>query len=370
MTLYKTAAAALTALIALAGAASAQGTPWTYQATVYLFGAESEVGLDSPLGSIDGTLSFSDALENLDFAFMGAFVASNGRWSILGDYNYTNLSFGNETPGDAFSSLDTAVKTQFLSGYVAYRVHETDAFFVDLGGGLRWFSTETTFDLAPGTQPGATQVVDKSWTDPLITMADDTKLLAVLIDADNTSPQWAEAIFEEIASLGEASVRRIYGDFSSNYLKGWADKLATLALVPHQQFANTTGKNSSDIALVIDAMDILHSGRFDGFVLISSDSDFTRLASRIREQGVDVYGIGQQKTPAAFRNACKRFIYVENLARTWSNLRPVRRMAAASFMISPLAGTPKTTRKPGLRTTVTWRNPQGGPGLARRGDTG
>ncbi len=144
-------------------------------------------------------------------------------------------------------------------------------------------------------------------------MPDDTKLLAVLIDADNTSPQWAEAIFEEIASLGEASVRRIYGDFSSNYLKGWADKLASLAIVPHQQFANTTGKNSSDIALVIDAMDILHTGRFDGFVLISSDSDFTRLASRIREQGVDVYGIGQQKTPAAFRNACKRFIYIENL---------------------------------------------------------
>ncbi len=144
-------------------------------------------------------------------------------------------------------------------------------------------------------------------------MATDTKLLAVLIDADNTSPQWAEAIFEEIASLGEASVRRIYGDFSSNYLKGWSEKLASLALVPHQQFANTTGKNSSDIALVIDAMDILHTGRFDGFVLISSDSDFTRLASRIREQGVDVYGIGQQKTPAAFRNACKRFIYVENL---------------------------------------------------------
>lgn len=144
-------------------------------------------------------------------------------------------------------------------------------------------------------------------------MPNDTKLLAVLIDADNTSPQWAEAIFEEIASLGEASVRRIYGDFSSNYLRGWSEKLASLALVPHQQFANTTGKNSSDIALVIDAMDILHTGRFDGFVLISSDSDFTRLASRVREQGLDVYGIGQRKTPAAFRNACKRFIYVENL---------------------------------------------------------
>ena len=138
-------------------------------------------------------------------------------------------------------------------------------------------------------------------------------LLAVLIDADNTSAAWAEAVFEEIASLGEASVRRIYGDFTNPHLKGWQSKLAHLALVPHHSPANTIGKNSSDIALVIDAMDILHSGRFDGFVLISSDSDFTRLASRIREQGLDVYGIGQQKTPEAFRKACKRFIYVENL---------------------------------------------------------
>ncbi|MFD1914274.1 NYN domain-containing protein [Halodurantibacterium flavum] len=138
-------------------------------------------------------------------------------------------------------------------------------------------------------------------------------LLAVLIDADNSSPQWAEAIFEEIAALGEASVRRIYGDFSRPQMKGWNDRLSALALVPHHQPANTVGKNASDIALVIDAMDILHSGRFDGFVLVSSDSDFTRLASRIREQGLDVYGIGQRKTPEAFRKACKRFIFVENL---------------------------------------------------------
>lgn len=138
-------------------------------------------------------------------------------------------------------------------------------------------------------------------------------LLAVLIDADNSSPKWVEAIFEEIAGLGEASVRRIYGDFSRAQMSGWQEKLPTLALVPHHQPANTVGKNSSDIALVIDAMDLLHTGRFDGFVLISSDSDFTRLASRIREQGLDVYGIGQQKTPEAFRKACKRFIFVENI---------------------------------------------------------
>jgi len=138
-------------------------------------------------------------------------------------------------------------------------------------------------------------------------------LLAVLIDADNSSPRWAEAIFDEIASLGEASVRRIYGDFSRQQMSGWQERLPGLALVPFHQPANTVGKNSSDIALVIDAMDLLHSGRFDGFVLVSSDSDFTRLASRIREQGLDVYGIGQQKTPEAFRKACKRFIFVENL---------------------------------------------------------
>jgi uncharacterized LabA/DUF88 family protein len=137
--------------------------------------------------------------------------------------------------------------------------------------------------------------------------------LAVLIDADNTSARIADGLFEEIAKIGEASVRRIYGDFSSTRMKQWNDQLARHAIVPHQQFAYTRGKNASDITLVIDAMDLLHSGRFDGFCLVSSDSDFTRLASRIREQGVDVYGFGEQKTPESFRQACRRFIYTENL---------------------------------------------------------
>jgi hypothetical protein len=137
--------------------------------------------------------------------------------------------------------------------------------------------------------------------------------MAVLIDADNTSPRIADGLFEEVAKLGEASVRRIYGDFSGTRLKAWADILAKHAISPYQQFAYTTGKNASDIALVIDAMDLLHSGRFDGFCLVSSDSDFTRLASRIREQGVDVFGFGEQKTPESFRQACRRFIYTENL---------------------------------------------------------
>ena len=142
---------------------------------------------------------------------------------------------------------------------------------------------------------------------------DRSPRLAVLIDADNTSARIADGLFEEIAKIGEASVRRIYGDFSSNRMKGWNEILASHAIVPQQQFAYTSGKNASDITLVIDAMDLLHSARFDGFCLVSSDSDFTRLASRIREQGVDVYGFGEKKTPESFRQACRRFIYTENL---------------------------------------------------------
>ncbi len=140
-----------------------------------------------------------------------------------------------------------------------------------------------------------------------------TPRLAVLIDADNTSHRIASGLFEEIAKIGEASVRRIYGDFSGTRLKSWADILSTHAIMPHQNFSYTTGKNASDIALVIDAMDLLHSNLFDGFCLVSSDSDFTRLAARIREQGIDVYGFGAQKTPESFRRACLKFVYTENL---------------------------------------------------------
>ena len=137
--------------------------------------------------------------------------------------------------------------------------------------------------------------------------------LAVLIDADNASAKIVDGLFEEIAKIGEASVRRIYGDFSNPRSKAWAETLSKHAIIPQQQFAYTTGKNASDITLVIDAMDLLHSGRFDGFCLVSSDSDFTRLAARIREQGVDVFGFGEQKTPESFRQACRRFVYTENL---------------------------------------------------------
>jgi len=143
--------------------------------------------------------------------------------------------------------------------------------------------------------------------------------------------------------MGEASVRRIYGDFSSTRLKTWADILQKHAINPYQQFAYTTGKNASDIALVIDAMDLLHSGRFDGFCLVSSDSDFTRLASRIREQGIDVFGFGEQKTPESFRQACRRFIYTENLLPP----PPVRGRgapAAARGLEPPSAAIPLLTK--------------------------
>lgn len=140
--------------------------------------------------------------------------------------------------------------------------------------------------------------------------------LAVLIDADNTSARHAHAIFEEIVKLGEANVRRIYGDFSGSRLSGWNSAIQSLAILQHQQRNNTTGKNAADIALVIDTMDLMHKGKLDGFCLVSSDSDFTRLAQRLREDGLVVYGFGERKTPEAFRSACNRFIYVENLTET------------------------------------------------------
>ena len=144
----------------------------------------------------------------------------------------------------------------------------------------------------------------------------DRPLYAVLIDADNIPADHAEAILKEITTFGEPALRRVYGDWSSGQLRKWSEKIRGLGLVAHQETANTKGKNASDIGLVIDAMDILHTGRFDGFVLVSSDSDFTRLASRIREEGLDVIGIGEGKAPEALRNVCNRFVLIENLVET------------------------------------------------------
>jgi uncharacterized LabA/DUF88 family protein len=137
--------------------------------------------------------------------------------------------------------------------------------------------------------------------------------LAVLIDADNAQPSITEGLLAEVAKFGTAHVKRAYGDWTSSNLKGWKDHLLAQSIQPIQQFSYTRGKNSTDAAMVIDAMDLLYSGRFDGFCIVSSDSDFTRLAARLRESGLTVYGFGEHKTPKPFVAACDRFIYIENL---------------------------------------------------------
>lgn len=137
--------------------------------------------------------------------------------------------------------------------------------------------------------------------------------LAVQIDADNVSHSLVEPLFAEIAKYGVASVKRIYGDWTSQRLAGWKQVLLSHAIQPIQQFGYTRGKNATDTAMIIDAMDLLYSNRFQGFCLVSSDSDFTRLASRLRESGLTVYGFGQEKTPESFVSACDKFIYLEIL---------------------------------------------------------
>ena len=140
--------------------------------------------------------------------------------------------------------------------------------------------------------------------------------LAVLIDADNARPAIVEGLMAEVAKYGTAHVKRIYGDWTKPDLNGWKDVLLRYSIQPIQQFRYTVGKNATDSAMIIDAMDLLYSARFDGFCIVSSDSDFTRLASRIRESGQTVYGFGEKKTPEPFRTACDKFIYTEVLAST------------------------------------------------------
>lgn len=137
--------------------------------------------------------------------------------------------------------------------------------------------------------------------------------LAVLIDADNAQASVIEGLLAEIARFGQASVKRIYGDFTSPNSAQWKQVLHQYAIKPMQQFAYTSGKNATDSTMIIDAMDLLYTRRFDGFCLVSSDSDFTGLALRIREEGLHVFGFGEEKTPAAFRNACHKFIFTEVL---------------------------------------------------------
>jgi uncharacterized LabA/DUF88 family protein len=145
---------------------------------------------------------------------------------------------------------------------------------------------------------------------------ENTARLAVLIDADNAQPSVVEGLLAEVAKFGTAHVKRAYGDWTGTNLRGWKDQLLAQSIQPVQQFAYTTGKNATDAAMVIDAMDLLYSDRFDGFCIVSSDSDFTRLAARLRESGLTVYGFGERKTPKPFVAACDKFIYIENLSYT------------------------------------------------------
>jgi hypothetical protein len=141
----------------------------------------------------------------------------------------------------------------------------------------------------------------------------ETRRLAVLIDAENAQVAILSELLAEIAKLGSATVRRIYGDFTNSALTSWREPLLSHSIQAVQQYRNTVHKNASDSALIIDAMDLLHSGRFDGFCIVSSDSDFTRLASRIREDGLLVYGFGEHNTPASFIAACDKFTYTKGL---------------------------------------------------------
>ena len=142
---------------------------------------------------------------------------------------------------------------------------------------------------------------------------DGQRRLAVLIDADNAQASVIEGLLAEVAKYGLASVKRIYGDFTTQQQAQWKKVLLKHSISPVQQFAYTSGKNATDSALIIDAMDLMYTGRFDGMCLVSSDSDFTRLAQRLREEGLTVYGFGEHKTPDPFVQACDKFIYTEVL---------------------------------------------------------
>ncbi|HNV60688.1 MAG TPA: NYN domain-containing protein [Rhodoferax sp.] len=146
--------------------------------------------------------------------------------------------------------------------------------------------------------------------------------LAVLIDADNAQASVIQELLAEVSRYGTATIKRAYGDWTTTNLKGWKEVLHRMAIQPIQQFSYTTGKNSTDASLIIDAMDVLHTGSVDGFCLVSSDSDFTRLATRIREAGLVVYGFGERKTPEPFVAACDKFIYTEILRNEPEEARP------------------------------------------------
>ncbi|HEX7384403.1 MAG TPA: NYN domain-containing protein [Burkholderiaceae bacterium] len=195
---------------------------------------------------------------------------------------------------------------------------------------------------------------------------DAQRHLAVLIDADNAQPAVIEGLLAEVAKYGVASVKRIYGDFTSTRMTQWKQALLKHSINPVQQFAYTSGKNATDSSLIIDAMDLLYTGRFEGFCLVSSDSDFTRLAQRLRESGMTVYGFGERKTPDPFVQACDKFIYTEVLraeaapaaARApAAKATPARKAASGKAAATPPVAQPAAptaaTAKPGVEPLPT-----------------
>jgi uncharacterized LabA/DUF88 family protein len=178
-------------------------------------------------------------------------------------------------------------------------------------------------------------------------MADNGSTLALLIDGDNASPKIVGGLLAEVAKYGVASVRRIYGDWTKPNLGGWKSCLLEHSIQPIQQFAYTTGKNATDGAMIIDAMDLLNTGRFDGFCIVSSDSDFARLAARIREQGITVYGFGERKTPRPFVTACDKFIYLDVLRGNDEDAD-----AAPAARAAGKASQKKTAKDPQLLATL------------------
>ena len=175
-------------------------------------------------------------------------------------------------------------------------------------------------------------------------MKDEKKFVAVLIDSDNARPSKLEPVMEEAVKFGRTTIRRAYGDWTTQTMGGWKKLLHEHAIHPIQQFRNTVGKNATDSAMIIDIMDILHREQIDVFCLISSDSDFTRLATRLRESGKIVIGIGEKKTPKSFQNACNRFIFTENLTRPEEEAR-VRTQARGTRKKTTTTTTTKTTIK-------------------------
>lgn len=181
--------------------------------------------------------------------------------------------------------------------------------------------------------------------------------LAVLIDADNAQPAVIEGLLAEVAKYGVASVKRIYGDFTSTRMTQWKQALLKHSINPVQQFAYTSGKNATDSSLIIDAMDLMYTRRFDGVCLVSSDSDFTRLAQRLREEGLTVYGFGERKTPDAFVQACDKFIYVE-----------VLRSDVPAPPASPSPQKPaKKTARPAAKKPVAQAEPTAAPAVVEAG---